>query len=341
MSFFSTERDMAIDIGTATILVYIKGKGIILKEPSVVAIDRSNNSVLAVGEEARKMMGKTPSNIATIRPLKDGVISDYDITEVMLKNFIKKVWGIKRRPTPRVVISVPCYATGVERRAVKDAAINAGAKKVYLIEEPMAAAIGAGLDITKTSGNMIIDIGAGTTDIAIISLGGMVLRDSIKVAGDKFDESIIRYIRKNHKTVIGEKTAEDIKINIGSACKKEKENSMEVSGSDSITGLPKKIIVSSEEIRDALRKVVNNIVESINSVLQKTTPELLVDIYDKGIFMTGGGALLNGLDMIIQESTKIPVYIAEDAASCVALGMGKVLDYLDKLDMTYGEDIIL
>lgn len=341
MSFFSIERDMAIDIGTATILVYIKGKGIILKEPSIVAIDRSNNSVVAVGEEARKMIGKTPGNIVTIHPLRDGVISDYDITEVMLKNFIKKVWGIKKRPAPRVVISVPCNATGVERRAVKDAAINAGAKKVYLIEEPMAAAIGAGLDITKTSGNMLIDIGAGTTDIAIISLGGMVVRDSIKVAGDRFDESIIRYIHKNHKTVIGEKTAEDIKINIGSACKKEKENSMEVSGSDSITGLPKKIIVSSEEIRDALRKVVNNIVESINSVLQKTTPELLVDIYDKGIIMTGGGALLNGLDAVIQEATKIPVYIAEDAESCVALGMGKVLDYLDKLDMAYVEDVIL
>ncbi|MBE6066784.1 MAG: MreB/Mrl family cell shape determining protein [Clostridium lundense] len=341
MSFFSIERDMAIDIGTATILVYIKGRGIILKEPSIVAIDKSNNSVLTVGEEARKMMGKTPGNIVTIRPLRDGVISDYDITETMLKNFIKKVWGNKGRPATRVVISVPCYATAVERRAVKDAAINAGAKKVYLIEEPMAAAIGAGLDITKTSGNMIIDIGAGTTDIAIISLGGMVVRDSIKIAGDKFDESIICYILKNHKTVIGEKTAEDIKINIGSAYKKGKENSMEISGADSITGLPKKIIVSSEEIRDALRKVVNNIVESINSVLQKTTPELLVDIYDKGIIMTGGGALLNGLDVVIQEATKIPVYIAEDAVSCVALGMGKVLDYLDKLDMAYGEDIIL
>ncbi|MBM7870770.1 rod shape-determining protein MreB [Clostridium pascui] len=341
MSFFSIERDMAIDIGTATSLVYIKDKGIILKEPSIVAIDRSNNSVVAVGEEARKMIGKTPGNIVTIHPLRDGVISDYDITEVMLKNFIKKVWGIKKRPAPRVVISVPCNATGVERRAVKDAAINGGAKKVYLIEEPMAAAIGAGLDISKTSGNFIIDIGAGTTDIAVISLGGMVLRDSIKVAGDKFDELIIDYIRKNHKTIIGEKTAEDIKVNIGSAYKKEKESSIEISGGDLINGIPKKIIVSSEEIREALKGAVNIIVERIHSVLQETTPELLVDIYDKGIIMTGGGALLNGLDVVIQEATKIPVYIAENAVSCVALGMGKVLDYLDKLDMTYGEDIIL
>ncbi|WP_186429278.1 rod shape-determining protein [Clostridium sp. BSD9I1] len=341
MSFFSIEKDMGIDLGTATILIYIKGRGIILKEPSIIALDKNNNSVLAVGEEARKMFGKTPDNIVTIRPIRDGVISNYDAAEKMLKNLINKACGIKRTPAPRVVISVPCHATGVDRRAVKDAAINAGAKKVYLIEEPMAAAIGAGLNITKTSGNMIINIGAGTTDIAVISLGGIVISTSIKVAGDRFDESIIQYIRKKHKTVIGERTAENIKITIGSAYKAKKERFMEVSGTDAITGFPKKITISSEEIREALKEAVNTIVKSIHSVLEKTTPEVSADIYDKGIIMTGGGALLNGLDMIIQESTKIPAHIAENAVSCVALGTGKVLDYLDKLDMAYGEDATL
>ncbi|WP_035293985.1 rod shape-determining protein [Clostridium sp. KNHs214] len=333
--FFSIGTDLGIDLGTATVLVYIKGKGVILKEPSVVAIDRVNNRVLAVGEEARQMIGRTPGNIVAIRPLKDGVISDYDITEKMLKHFIKKACGRKKMAAPRVVVCVPCQATEVEKRAVRDAAMNARAKKVFLIEEPLAAAIGAGLDITKASGNMVIDIGGGTTDIAVISLGGMVVRSSIKVAGDTFDEAIIKYIRKKHKLMIGERTAEDLKINIGSAYEREEVCCMEIRGRDLITGLPKNINVSSNEMREALTEAVSAIAECAHSVLEKTPPELAADIADKGIVMTGGGALLNGLDKLIESMTKVPVYIADEAVSCVAIGTGKMLDYLDKLDATY------
>ena len=340
--FFRMSTDMGIDLGTATVLVYIKGKGIVLKEPSVVAIDTNTNKVLAVGEEARQMMGRTPGNIVAIRPLRDGVISDYDITEKMLKHFIRKACGKRRVGAPRVVICVPCEATEVEKRAVKDAAVNAGAKKVFLIEEPLAAAIGSGLDITKASGNMVIDIGGGTTDIAIISLGGMVVRSSIKVAGDSFDESIIRYIRKKHKLMIGERTAEQLKINIGTAYKREEDISMEIRGRDLITGLPKNISVSSEEMREALSEAVNAIAECTRSVLEKTPPELAADIADKGIIMTGGGALLNGLDKLIGEVTKVPVYVAQDSVSSVALGTGEVLNFLDKIDASYkGQDISL
>lgn len=338
--FFGMGSDMGIDLGTATVLVYVKGKGVILKEPSVVAVNRSNNTVLAVGEEARKMIGRTPGNIVATRPLRDGVISDYDITEKMLKHFIKKACGKRRMSAPRVVICVPCEATEVEKRAVKDAAINAGAKKPCLIEEPLAAAIGAGLDITKASGNMVIDIGGGTSDIAVISLGGMVVRSSIKVAGDKFDEAIIKYIRKKHKLMIGERTAEDLKINIGSAFKQDVEESLEIRGRDLVTGLPKNIDVTSSEMREALQEAVNAIADCTHSVLEKTPPELAADIADKGIVMTGGGSLLNGLDKLIQEVTHVPVYVAEDPVSCVALGTGKVLDYIDKLDL-YGDDITL
>jgi len=327
--------DMGIDLGTATVLVYIKGKGVILKEPSVVAIDRNNNRVLAVGEEARQMIGRTPGNIVAIRPMRDGVISDYDITEKMLKHFISKACGKRRLSAPRVVICVPCEATEVERRAVEDAAKNAGAKKVYLIEEPLAAAIGAGLDITKASGNMVIDIGGGTTDIAVISLGGMVVHESIKVAGDKFDDDIIKYIRRKHKLMIGERTAENLKINIGCAYKQDEETTMEIRGRDLITGLPKNLAVTSEEMREALKEAVNSIAECTHSVLEKTPPELSADIADKGIVMTGGGSLLKGLDKLIQEITKVPVYLAEDPISCVALGTGKVLDYMDKLDNSF------
>lgn len=342
MFFFRLGMDMGIDLGTATVLVYIKGKGIILKEPSVVAIDRSNNKIRAVGEEARQMIGRTPGNIVAIRPLRDGVISDYDITETMLKHFIKKACGQRRMSAPRVVVCIPCEATEVEKRAVKDAAQNAGAKKVFLIEEPLAAAIGANIDITEASGSMVIDIGGGTTDIAVISLGGIVVRSSIKVAGDKFDEAIIRYIRKKHKLMIGERTAEDLKINIGSAFKREKEVTMEIRGRDLISGLPKNITVSSEEMREALQETVTAIAQSTHSVLEKTPPELAADIADKGIVMTGGGALLNGLDKLIHDVTKVPVYVAEDAVSCVALGSGKVLDYLDNMDITFcGNDIRL
>ncbi|MCY6485636.1 rod shape-determining protein [Clostridium aestuarii] len=340
--FFKMSTDMGIDLGTATVLVYIKGKGIVLKEPSVVAIDRNANRVLAVGEEARQMIGRTPGNIVAIRPMRDGVISDYDITEKMLKHFIRKACGNRRVTAPRVVICVPCEATEVEKRAVKDAAVNAGAKKVFLVEEPLAAAIGAGLDITKASGNMIIDIGGGTTDIAVISLGGMVVRRSIKIAGDNFDESIIKYIRKKHKLMIGERTAEELKINIGCAYKKEEEISMEIRGRDLITGLPKNISVSSEEMREALSEAVNAIAECTHSVLEKTPPELAADIADKGIVMTGGGALLNGLDKLITEVTKVPVSVAEDSISSVALGTGQVLNFLDKMDTSYkGQDINL
>jgi len=339
--FFSIGNDMGIDLGTATVLVYLKGKGITLKEPSVVAINRNTNEVLAVGEEARQMIGRTPGSIVAIRPLRDGVISDYDITEKMLKHFIQKACGKRRMSAPKIVICVPCEATGVEKRAVKDAAVNAGAKKVCLIEEPLAAAIGAGLDITKASGNMVIDIGGGTTDVAVISLGGMVVRSSIKVAGDMFDEAIIKYIRKKHKLMIGERTAEDLKINIGSAYKKEMEETMEIRGRDLITGLPKNVEVSSEEMREALKEAVNSIADCAHSVLEKTPPELAADISDKGITMTGGGSLLNGLDKLIEQVTRVPVYVAEDPVSCVALGTGKVLDYVDKLDLTVDDITIL
>lgn len=327
MFFFGMGTDMGIDLGTATVLVYIKGKGVILKEPSVVAIDKNTDRILAVGEEARQMIGRTPGNIVATRPLKDGVISDYDMTEKMLKHFLKKACG-KRRSAPRVVICVPCEATEVERRAVLDAARMAGAKMVRLIEEPVAAAIGAGLDISRASGNMVIDIGGGTTDVAVISLGGMVVRQSIKVAGDEFDEAIIKYIRKAHKLMIGERTAEELKIHIGCAYDVE-DKSMEIRGRDLISGLPKNVIITSEEMRDALTESVSAIAECTHSVLEKTPPELASDIADKGIVMTGGGSLLNGLDKLISEYTKVPVFVAEDSVSCVVLGTGKFLDFIN------------
>lgn len=337
MWFLSMGTDMGIDLGTATVLVYIKGKGVILKEPSVVAIDKVNNKVLAVGEEARKMIGRTPGNIVAVRPLKDGVISDYDVTEKMLKHFIRKACGKRRISAPKVMVCVPCQATEVEKRAVRDAAIHAGAKKVYLIEEPLAAAIGAGVDITIPSGNMVIDIGGGTTDVAVISLGGIVVRSSIKIAGDKFDEAIMKYIRKKHKLMIGERTAEDLKINIGSAFKREEEVYMDVKGRDLITGLPKNITVSSEEMREALHETITAIAETTHNVLEKTPPELAADIAEKGILMTGGGSLLNGLDKLIEHVTKVPVRVADEAVSCVAIGTGKVLDFIDKLDVTLND----
>jgi len=338
--FFKVGTDLGIDLGTATVLVYMKGKGVILKEPSVVAVNKTTRQVLAVGEEARQMIGRTPGNIVAIRPLRDGVISDYDITEVMLKAFMKKAIGKRRISTPRVVICIPCEATEVEKRAVKDAATNAGAKKVKLIEEPLAAAIGAGIDITNASGTMVIDIGGGTTDIAVISLGGMVVRKSIKVAGDTFDEAIIKYVRKKHKLMIGERTAENLKINVGSAYKKDVENTMEIKGRDLITGLPKNIVVTSEEIREALSESVMAIADCAHAVLERTPPELASDIAEQGIYMTGGGALLNGLDKLVEKVTKVPVYVAEDAISCVALGTGEVLKYIEKLDST-GSDIAI
>ncbi|ABS34997.1 MULTISPECIES: rod shape-determining protein [Clostridium] len=336
--FFSVGTDMGIDLGTATVLVYMKGKGVILNEPSVVAIDRNKNKVLAVGQEAREMIGRTPGNIVAIRPMRDGVISDYDITEKMLKYFIGKACGKKKISAPRVVICIPSEATEVEKRAVMDAARNAGAKKVFLIEEPLAAAIGADLDITKASGSMIIDIGGGTTDIAVISLGGIVVRSSIKIAGDKFDDAVIKYIRKKHKLMIGERTAEDLKIKIGSAFRKGENTSMDIRGRDLVTGLPKNLTVTSDEMREALQDTVNAIAELTHSVLEKTPPELSADIADKGIIMTGGGALLSGLSDLIESVNKVPVHIAENPVSCVAEGTGKMLEYLDKMGISESGD---
>jgi rod shape-determining protein MreB len=313
-------------------LVYIKGKGIVLREPSVVAIDRNSGKILAVGEEARMMIGRTPGNIVAIRPLRDGVISDYDVTEKMLKYFIKKAYGARGWSKPRVVVCIPCEATGVERRAVKDAAYNSGARKVYLIEEPIAAAIGAGLDISKPSGCMVVDIGGGTTDVAVISLGGMVVRSSINTAGDKFDEAIIKYVRKEHNMMIGERTAEDLKIKIGCAYQRDEDISMEVKGRDLITGLPKNILITSEEIRIALDDTCKAIAECVHSVLEMTPPELAADISEKGILMTGGGSLLWGLDKLLELRTKVPVRVYQDPISCVAIGTGKSLESLDKLE---------
>jgi rod shape-determining protein MreB len=324
-------QDIGIDLGTASVLVYIKGRGIVLQEPSVVAIDRNTNKILAVGEEARLMLGRTPGNIVAIRPLKEGVISDYEVTEKMLRYFIDKAVGRKRLFKPRMIVCVPSGVTEVEKRAVKDAANNAGARNTQLIEEPIAAAIGAGLDIAKASGNMVIDIGGGTSDIAVISLGGIVVSTSIKVAGDKFDEAIVRYMRKKHNVMIGERTAEELKINVGTAFPREEQVKMEVRGRNLISGLPKTMEVTSDEMLEALAEPVSAIADAVHSVLERTPPELSADISDRGIVMTGGGSLLNGLDKLISQRTNIPVYIAEDAVSCVAIGTGQSLDNFDLL----------
>ena len=292
MWFWRKSADLGIDLGTATVLVYVKGKGVILKEPSVVAINKVNNKILAVGEEARKMIGRTPGNIIAVRPLKDGVISDYDITEKMLKEFIKKACGGKKIIAPKVMVCIPSQATEVEKRAVIDATKNSGAKEVHLIEEPLSAAIGAGIDITKPDGNMIVDIGGGTTDIAVISLGGVVIRKSIKSAGDRFDEAIVKYVRLKHRIMIGEKTAEDLKINIGCAYKDARDCSYVMKGRNLVTGLPDQVEITSEEIREALEEPVGLIVDGVKSILEKTPPELAADIIEKGIIMTGGGSLL-------------------------------------------------
>jgi len=322
-------KDIGIDLGTSTVLVYIKGKGIILKEPSVVAIDKSTRKVLAVGESARMMLGRTPGNIVAIRPLKDGVISDYDVTEKMLRYFLHKVAKMRILFKPRVVICVPSAATEVEKRAVIDAAYEAGAKRTYLIEEPIAAAIGAGMDIAKPFGNMVIDIGGGTTDIAVISLGGTVVADSIKVAGDRFDDAIIRHMRKKYNLLIGERTAEDIKMKVGSAFPRTEPTTLDVTGRNLISGLPKTITVTSEETIEALNEPVQEIVDAVHSVLERTPPELASDISERGIGMTGGGAMLYGLDKLIQEKTKIKVYLAHEPVSCVALGTGMALENIE------------
>ncbi len=335
-SLFGFGQDIGIDLGTATVLVYIKGKGIVLSEPSVVAIDKNTNKLLAVGEEARRMLGRTPGNIVAIRPLREGVISDYDITERMLKYFINKVCGNKMFKVfkPRIMVCVPSGVTEVEKRAVIDAANQAGARKTYLIEEPIAAAIGAGIDIAKACGSMVVDIGGGTTDIAVISLGGTVVSTSIKVAGDKFDEAIVRYLRKKHNIMIGERTAEELKINIGTAYPRIQEVTMDIRGRNLISGLPKTITVSSGEMLEALEETISSIVEAVYSVLERTPPELAADISDRGIVMTGGGSLIFGLDKLIQEKTGINVLIADEAVSCVALGTGKALDNIEALEQS-------
>jgi rod shape-determining protein MreB len=325
--------DIGIDLGTANVLVYVRGKGIVLREPSVVAKDVRTNKTLAVGEEARLMLGKTPSNIQAIRPLRDGVIADFEVTEVMLGYFIKKVtrqrgfWSTLFRPKPSVVICVPAEITSVEERAVRDAAKLAGAKSVDIIEEPMAAAIGAGLPIDGPSGNMVVDIGGGTTDVAVISLGGIVVSQSIRVAGNKLDEAIIRHIRRVYNLMIGERTAEEIKIKIGSAFRLDQELAMEIRGRDLINGLPKTVKITSEEVREALSEPVQAIVEAVKTVLEKTPPELAADIIDRGVILTGGGALLRGLDTLLGEVTGIPVIVAEDPMSCVAIGTGQRVGY--------------
>ena len=328
---FNYGQDIGIDLGTATVIAYAKGKGIVLREPSVVAVDNNTGEVLAVGKEARKMLGRTPGNIVATRPLRDGVISNYTVTEKMLKYFINKICG-KFIFAPRIMICIPSQATEVEKKAVIDAASQAGAKKVYLIEEPIAAAIGAGIDISKPCGNMVVDIGGGTADIAVISLGGSVISTSIKVAGDKFDEAIVKYIKKTHNMMIGERTAEDLKVNIGCVYPKIQDTEMEVKGRDLMTGLPKMATIHSSEMLEALLEPAQAIVEAVHSVLEKTPPELAADISDRGIYMTGGGCLVDGLDKLLQEQTGINVMIAQDAVSCVALGTGKALDNLDVLD---------
>ncbi len=324
-------QDIGIDLGTASVLVYIKGKGIVLREPSVVAIDRNNGRILDVGDEARKMLGRTPGNIVAIRPLREGVISDYDVTERMLRYFLRKVVGNRVFFKPRVVVCVPSGVTEVEKRSVIDATIDAGARYTQLIEEPIAAAIGAGLDISRPYGSMVVDVGGGTTDIAVISLGSAVVSDSIKVAGDKFDDAIIRYMRKKHNLLIGERTAEELKINIGGAYPRKDVMYMEVTGRNLVSGLPKTTRVSSEEMIEALEEPVITILETVHAVLERTPPELAADIYDRGIVMTGGGALLFGLDRLIQENIKVPCYVAEDAISCVAIGTGRALENIDAM----------
>ncbi len=325
--------DIGIDLGTASVLVYVKGKGIVLREPSVVAIDKNTDRILAVGEEARKMLGRTPGNIVAIRPLREGVISDYHVTEKMLKHFINKVCARSffKLFKPRVMICVPSGVTEVEKRAVEDAAVQAGARKTYLIEEPIAAAIGAGIDITKACGSMVVDVGGGTTDIAVISLGGTVVSSSIKVAGDKFDEAIIRYMRKKHNIMIGERTAEELKINIGTVFSRPEEVTMDIRGRNLVSGLPKTINVSSTELMEALEEPVSSIIEAVHSVLERTPPELASDISNRGIVMTGGGSLVYGLDKLLEQKTGINVIIADEAVSCVAIGTGKTLDNLDLL----------
>ena len=319
-------NDIGIDLGTANTLVYVKDHGIVLREPSVVAVQAGTNHVLSVGDEAKRMLGRTPGNIVAIRPLKDGVIADFEITEAMLRHFIFKVHGKRAfKPRPRVVIAVPSGITEVEKRAVKESALRAGAREVHLIEEPMAAAIGCGLPVQDAAGNMIIDIGGGTTEVALISLSGIVFSRSVRVAGDELDEAIIQYMKRAYNLMIGERTAEDIKIKIGSAYPIEKETTMEVKGRDLVAGLPKTLTITSQEVREALLEPISTIVDSVRVTLERCPPELSADLVDRGLVLAGGGALLRGLDRLLMEETGLPVHVAEDPLSAVAEGTGRAL----------------
>lgn len=324
-------KDIGIDLGTANVLIHVKGRGIVLNEPSVVAIDKKTNRVLAVGEEARRMVGRTPGNIAAIRPLKDGVIADFDVTEAMLKHFLAKLDVKGLFSKPRILICCPTNITSVEQKAIKEAAEKSGGKKVFLEEEPKVAAIGAGMDIFQPSGNMVVDIGGGTTDIAVLSMGDIVTSASIKMAGDAFDNEILQYIKREYKLLIGERTAENIKVNIGTVFQGNRKEEMDIRGRDLVSGLPRTITVNSEEIEQALRESVAVIVQAAKSVLERTPPELSADIIDRGVILTGGGALLNGMDTLLAEELKVPVLIAENPMDCVAIGTGIMLENIDKI----------
>ena len=329
--FGGLSHDMGIDLGTANTLVHVKGKGIMLREPSVVAIQRDTGEVLAVGEEAKKMIGRTPGNIVAVRPMKDGVIADFDVTQAMLKYFIRKAMNTKSFVRPRVVVGVPSGVTEVEKRAVVDAAMQAGAREAYLIEEPMAAAIGAGLPVEEAMGSMVVDIGGGTTEIAVISLGGIVTSRSIRIGGDEMDDAISQYIKKTYNLMIGERTSEAIKIEIGSAIVPAGDESMDIRGRDLVSGLPKTLTIKSSEIKEALSEPIQKIIEAVKGTLEKTPPELAADVMDHGIMMTGGGALLRNLDKLLSHETGMPVLVAEDALSCVGEGTGKSLESIELL----------
>ncbi len=324
-------KDIGIDLGTANVLIYVKGKGIVLDEPSVVAIDNQSKKVLAVGHEAHRMVGRTPGNIVAIRPLRDGVIADFEITEAMLKHFLVKIGAKNMFARPRILICCPTNITSVEQKAIREAAERSGgAREVYIEEEPKVAAVGAGLDIFQPSGNMVVDIGGGTTDVAVLSMGDIVTSSSIKVAGDKFDLAIMRYIKNKYKLLVGERTAEDIKVNIGTVSGT-RQDEMDIRGRDMVTGLPQTITIRSEEVQEALAESASAIVQASKNVLERTPPELSADIIDKGVFLTGGGALLHGFDQLLADELKVPVLVAEDPMMCVAKGTGMMLEYLDKV----------
>ncbi|MCC3356189.1 rod shape-determining protein [Bacillus sp. REN16] len=324
-------RDIGIDLGTANVLIHVKGKGIVLNEPSVVALDKNTGKVLAVGEEARRMVGRTPGNIVAIRPLKDGVIADFDVTEAMLKHFINKLNVKGFLSKPRILICCPTNITSVEQKAIKEAAEKSGGKKIYLEEEPKVAAIGAGMDIFQPSGNMVVDIGGGTTDVAVLSMGDIVTASSIKMAGDTFDAEILSYIKREYKLLIGERTAENIKIQVATVFPNSRHEEIDIRGRDMVTGLPRTLTIKSEEIEKALREPVSAIVQAAKSVLERTPPELSADIIDRGVILTGGGALLHGVDQLLAEELRVPVLIAENPMECVAIGTGVMLENLDKL----------